>query len=529
MMELIQQLRTEIRGLWRFRWVAMAVAWATCAIGWLYIYTMPNIYEARAQVFVDADSRLVEVMGQVGFAPTVGATVFVVRRAMLGRPQLEKVARDTGIDQRAKTDEEHDALIRRLQENISIVSGRAREARNLYTISFMDRDRDMAVSVVSALLDTFVRDVLDLNDQGSENATDYLDDQLTYYSDVLSGVEQKLANFKKANIGLLPGDRGGIFERLQREMNLQQELRVNLRIETDRREALRGQLRSEKPNLPGGTGIVGAAEITGSPTENTIRQLEATRANLLLSYTERHPDVVAVREQLEQLYRNREAEMAALTAQGDGIEGVANATNPVYQSVQIALNQSGVRIAGYRSEIAQHDAVVRKLKSQIDTIPDVEAEFAQLNRSYAQYRALYNQLLVQKERERMGEAGDEREVVSFNIIEPPAASLDPVAPKRSFFLFFVLVAGLGAGSGVAFLKHAGNPVFSDLHALRKFSGRPVLGAVSMTWVEQHLVNRYLGLASFSTAGMLLMLTFVLSITFQDSGVAAMQSLLHADG
>ena len=529
MQELLQLIRTEIRGTWRFRWIAMAIAWGACGVGWLYIYTMPDIYEAHAQVYVDADSRLVEVMGLVGFAPGVGATVFVVRQAMLGRPQLEKVAQDTGIDQRATTDEEYDALILHLQENIAIDSGRFAHSRDLYTISYKDRDREMAISIVSALLDTFVLNVLELNDRGSESATEYLDDQLTYYSDVLSAAEQKLANFKKKNIGLLPGDSGGIFERLQKEMNRQQQLRLDLRIETDRREALRGQLRAEKPNLPEGTGIVGAAEITGSPTENTIRQLEATRANLLLSYTERHPDVVAVREQLEQLYRNREAEMAALTAQGDGIEGVANATNPVYQSVQIALNQSGVRIAGYRSEIAQHDAVVRQLKSQINTIPDVEAEYAQLNRSYDQYRALYNQLLVQKERERMGAAGDEREVVSFNIIEPPTASLDPVAPMRTFFLFFTLLVGLGSGAGVAYIKHGSSPVFVDVNMLRKISGRPVLGAVSMTWLEKHREKRYLSLASFSSAGVLLLVAFVCAVVFQDAGGVALRALLSATG
>ncbi len=459
MQELIQQLRTEFRGIWRFRWLAMTIAWVICGISWLFVYTMPNIYEARAQVFVDADSRLVEVMGQVGVAPGVGATVFVVRQAMLSRPQLEKVARDTGLDQRATTDEEYGQLILNLQAKIVIHSGRSSDARNLYTISFTDRDRDMAVAVVSALLDTFVRDVLKMNDQGSENATGYLDDQLSYYSNVLSDAEQKLATFKKNNIGLLPGDSGGIFERLQEQINLVKKLRLDLSIETDRRNALRGQLGSENPHLPEGTRIVGAAEITGSPTENTIRELEATRANLLLAYTSRHPDVVAVGEQLEQLYRKRDAEMSVLAAQSDGIEGVVNATNPVYQSVQIALNQSGVRIAGYRGAIEQHDAVVRQLRSQINTIPDVEVEYSQLNRNYDQYRALYNELLVQKERERMGEAGEEREVVSFNVIEPPAASLDPVAPRRTIFLFFALMFGLGVGASVAYIKHANTPVF----------------------------------------------------------------------
>jgi len=526
--ELLKQLRTEIRGIWRYRWVAIAVAWAICSIAWLFIYTMPNIYEARAQVFVDADSRLVEVMGQVGVAPGVGATVFVVRQAMLGRPQLEKVAAETGLDQRATNEEELDSLILGLQDRISVSSGRSTQARNLYTISFMDRSREMAVAIVTSLIKTFERDVLALSDKGSVKATGYLDDQLTYYSNVLSDAEQKLATVKKNNIGLLPDDTGGIFESLQQEMDLLKQLRLNLSIETDRRKELRSQLQSENPDLPQGVNAVGTAEITGSPTENSIRELEAARSNLLLSFTERHPDVVAIGEQLEQLYRKRDREMAALAGQSSGMEGIANATNPVYQSVQIALNQSGVRIAGYRSEIAQHDAVVRKLNSQINTIPDVEAEYAKLNRDYDQYRSLYNELLVQKERERMGEAGEERDVVSFNMIQPPVAALEPVAPKRTFFLFFALVFGLGCGAGVAFILHASNPVFSDMATLRKLSGRPVLGAVSMTWLEEHRARQYLGLASFSSAAVILVLTFVCLIAFQDAGVAALQSLLSAD-
>ena len=529
MQELLQLILTEIRGMWRYRWSAMIIAWAVSGLGWLFVFTMPNIYEARAQVFVDADSRLVDVMGQVGVAPGVGATVFVVRRAMLGRPQIEKVARETGLDQRAETDEEYDSLIFNLQRNIVINPGRFADAKNLYTISFRDRDRNMAISVVNTLLETFVRDVLAMNDQGSESATAYLDDQLTYYNNALSDAERNLANFKKDNLGLLPGDSGGIFERLQQEMNLLKRLRLNLSIEIDRRAALRAQLGSEEPDLPKGTRIVGAIEITDNPTENTINTLEATRDNLLLAYTDRHPDVVAIGQQLEQLYKKRKSEISALAGQSDGIEGAANATNPVYQTIQIALNRSGVLIAGHRSEIQQYEAVVRQLKSDINTIPDIEAKYSKLNRNYAQYRALYNELLVQKERERMGDAGDEREVVSFNVIEPPAASLEPVAPRRTFFLFFVLLLGLGAGAGFAYLKHVNTPVFSDVHTLRKITGRPVLGAISMSWLEEHRYRQYLNLASFSAAGGLLMLTFICSVVFQDAGVSALQLLKSAEG
>ena len=530
MQEMIQFVLAEIRGAWRFRWSALGIAWAVCILGWLYIYTMSDIYQARSQVFVDADSRLVEVMGRVGVAPTPGATVFVVRQAMLARPQLENVAHDTGLDKRAKTDEEYDHLILDLKESITIEQGRFADSRNLYTISYLDRDPVMAVSVVNRLLDRFVTDVLERNDQGSQQATDYLDDQLTYYGNLLSEVEKQLAEFKKRNLGLLPGDSGGIFERLQIEMDLLKKLRLDLRIEMDRRYALREQLRSEQPNLPDGTRIPGSTtEVTGSPTENTIRELEATRANLLLSYTERHPDVVAVNEQLEQLYEQRRLEMEALSGDGSGIEGVANASNPVYQRVQIALNDSSVRIASLQSEIAQHEGVVTELNGQINTIPDVEAEFAQLNRDYDQYRMLYNRLLEQKERERMGEAGEDREVVSFNIIEPPAALPDPVAPPRTILMALVLLMGLGIGGGVAYLRHLSHPVFTDTKALRKVTGRPVLGAVSLAWTKETLLRQRMNIVTFFGVAGLLLVVFVASVVFTDYGVTAMQWVTSKSG
>ncbi len=524
MHEIIEQILTELRGIWRFRWTAMVVAWLICAFGWFGVYTMPNIYRASAQVYVDADSRLAEVMGQVGVAPGVGASVFVVRQAMLGRPQLEQVASKTGLDSFVTNEEEHEELMVYLRENVSVNTGRSTQSRNLYTITFEYTDRPTAIAVVEEILATFVEDVLELKDKGAEDVTGYLDDQLSHYSNLLGDAERNLAEFKKRHVGLLPGESGGIFERLQVEMELLEELEQELRIEEDRRDELRRQLQTESPNLPEGTQLANGMTITGSPTEANIRQLESRRADLLLRFTERHPDVIALNEQLELLYRQRQEEMNSM-ANMSGIEGAANATNPVYQSVQIAMNQAGVKIAGLRSEVAQHQRIVNELNSQINTIPDVEAEYAKLNRDYFQYRELYNELLIRKERERMGEAGDEREVVSFNIIDPPSADLDPVAPKRTFFLMAVLVMGLGAGAAVALARHLVRPVFHDAHSLRSATGRPVLGMVSMMWFEKQKAKRIAGMASFSLTAVALLGVFLGAVIFQEPGVNALQNML----
>lgn len=526
MQDIVQLIRMELRGSWRYRWWAMTTAWVLCVCGWLLVFTMPDIYEARAQVFVDADSRLADVMGDVGVEPGVGSRVFIVRQAMLGRPQLERVARETDLDLRARDEQEKEALITALRDRIGVSSGRrSREAQNLYTITFNDRNRDMAIAVVQTLLDTFVEDVLELKERGTEDVTDYLEDQLAHYSGLLSEAEMALANFKKEYVGLLPGESGGVFERLQAEMDTLRGLRSDLKIEEDRRDALRSQLNAEMPYLPEGTDEGAGAPLPGGATEVTITELESRRSELLLSYTERHPDIIAINEQLEQLYAKRETERAALTSMGNGIEGVANANNPVYQTVQIALNESGVRVATLRSQVAQRQAAVDQLNSQIDTIPEVEAKFSELTRDYAQYKSLYDELLMRKERERMGSVGEERDVVSFNIIDPPSASLDPVAPKRVLFLIGVLLVGLGAGGVLAFILHQLNPVFHDARTLHNITERPVLGVVSMTWLERHRLGRTVDFSSFAIAGTSLLVVFVFSILLRDQFVGIIHSII----
>ena len=524
MQEIIQIIRSEIVGTWRYRWAAMIAAWIVCAAGWFYVFTIPDIYQANARVYVDADSRLATVVGQVGATSGVRSRVFFVRQAMLGRPQLERVARDTDLDLRARTDEEREALLTKLSENIEIRTGRTAESRNLYSISFSDRDRTMAIAVVQALLDTFVEDVLELKEQGVEDVEGYLEEQLAHYSGLLSDAEAELADFKKRHVGLLPGESGGVFERLQMEMDELTALRRDLQTEIDRRDELRRQLASENPNLPPGTELATGIVIPSTPTETAIAELETRRAGLLLTFTERHPDVVAIDEQLVQLYAKRSQEQAALRASG-GMEGAANATNPVYQSAQIALNESNVQIAALRSQVAQRDAAVRRLNRDIETIPEIEAEYTKLTRDYSQYQALYAELLEQKERERMSAVGEDRDVVSFNIVEPASAGIDPVAPARGILILAILVIGVGAGVGVAYLLHLLNPVFLDVATLRRLSMRPVLGVVSKTWLERGKVVRRVDLSSFFAAGAGLIVMFFVSVLFQDYAVTFIQKVI----
>ena len=58
MEELVTQITSYLRGMWRYRWWGMALAWIVGVVAGLVIYQMPDKYESSARVYVDTQSVL---------------------------------------------------------------------------------------------------------------------------------------------------------------------------------------------------------------------------------------------------------------------------------------------------------------------------------------------------------------------------------------------------------------------------------------------------------------------------------------
>ena len=70
--------------------------------------------------------------------------------------------------------------------------------------------------------------------------------------------------------------------------------------------------------------------------------------------------------------------------------------------MQLELNKVDVEIAALRRELAQHQATVADLRQRLNTAPQVEAEFQQLNRDYDVNKAQYTALLESYQKARLG-------------------------------------------------------------------------------------------------------------------------------
>lgn len=519
-MQLVQQVLEEAYGAWRYRWWAVAAAWIVCAGGWAFVASMPNVYEATARVYVDSSTGLTPLLQGLTVQQNVDAQLMLVRQSILSRPALEKVARKNDMHLTAGTPEAMENVVSGLQRQIKIENtlggSRDRSGDSLYSISYRSGDREKSVAVVRDLLDAFVEDTLGGGREGSESAQRFLETQIEEYRRRLAEAETRLADFKKENLGLVPGQSGDYFARLQAETEAAKRARSDLAVALGRRDELQRQLRGERESAVPVPGAASSPTIPATDTALRIAEAQKRLDDLLLRYTERHPDVVATRDTIRQLEERQAAEIEALRS-GDGPATAALAANPVYQSIQMALNQVGVEIASLQRQIGQREANIAQLTRLANTAPEVEARFADLNRDYEVTRAQFNALLERLERARLSEQADKSGIVRFEVIDPPVAAFEPVAPQRPRLVLMVLAAGLAIGGGLAYLLHMMRPVFMNARVLTELTGLPVLGAVSEAWRSEGRQQRRREALSLAGATAGLVFAFALVLVWQARG------------
>src|ERR1700689_2980988 len=95
----------EVRGAWRFRWIAFAVAIVVAVIGWTIVFALPDRYAADARVFVDTRTALKPALQGLTTDQNVDAQINFVRQSLLEGPQLESIAKETGVLLPSVTDE----------------------------------------------------------------------------------------------------------------------------------------------------------------------------------------------------------------------------------------------------------------------------------------------------------------------------------------------------------------------------------------------------------------------------------------
>jgi hypothetical protein len=240
----------------------------------------------------------------------------------------------------------------------------------------------------------------------------------------------------------------------------------------------------------------------GNPLDRRIADAENKLNQMRLQWTSEHPDVIAQRELLTRLKAERATYLKALGVKGAGDGPISIEGNPVYASLRMALNQVELKIFELTAEISSHSTTIAQLEHVADTVPQVEAEYQQLNRDYSVLNAEYQEVVKRLETARLSGQADQSENVDFRIIEPASAGTLPVAPKRLVLLPGVFVFAVALGLWVALVRSRMTPVFYTVPDVARSTDLLMLGAVGNTspgLVSVRKLRSLLGFAAVSAA------------------------------
>jgi polysaccharide chain length determinant protein (PEP-CTERM system associated) len=499
MTSIFEEVRTALNGIWNRRWLALAVAWVVCLMGWLVVAGIPNAYESKARIFVQINDVLTD---QIGIGSDRKRDIERVRQTLTSAINLEKVVRATRLGNKITSDKQMDGAVAGLGKSIKVVS----QQDNLFEISassgsgaFSDAENaKLAQDIVQKMIDIFREENLAGSRGEMSDTLTFMDQQLADRQKDLEVAEQKRQEFEVKNAETLPGT-GSLTGKIEGARAELRGIDSDLLAAQSALASINGQLAGTPPtlSLPGTLGGAKGA------LAQAQAELNGMRARGL---TDSHPDVIA-----------QKAQVASLVRAATGDNGYSGGTpNPAYSSLQSIKADREASLISLRSRKDSISQQLARFTGQQFSEPALAAEAARINRDYDVLKEQYDKLLRDREQLRLrGQVESQRDSVKFEVIDPPTTPRSPSAPDRPILLMAVLVAGLGAGCGLAFAVSQLRSSYSTTGQLERSTGMQVIGSISMTMTRTARARYWAQMRWFAGASASLVLVlFVLLMVEQ---------------
>jgi len=506
MQDIIRIALAYVVGVWRYRWLIVVVPALASPVGWFYVATLPDQFRASARVFVDTDSILNPLMKDLAVRMDDNRRIAMMTRLLFTKEVMERLARMTDQDLKAKTPQQMDALVNSLKKRVKL----RRQGGNIYNLSFINESPELAKRVVQAFLTIFVETNLGESRKDQDSAEQFLLRESKEYERRLVAADRKLKEFKARNMPYI-SDRGDYFEELQNMKSQLETARLNAQMAAERRDELKEQLATvEKEGL---SALQKEEEEEASPLERRIQALQLQMDEILVRYTTRHPDVVHLRRAIARLQQQQEEQeqLAQLSEEGvfDAQDAQkALASSPVYQQMKLLVTEAQGDLASKQAIADEYERRIEHLKKEVDRVLEVEIERKQLNRDYGIVKKKHDGLLSRLESLRLGRQVDtSADTVRFRVIEPPKVPEKPAGPNRILFSSLTFGAALAIGLALAVVISLFRPTFNDRKHLQEATGVQVLGSIDMIWNTAQRRRRRLSNIAFLASFLLLLLSY----------------------
>lgn len=217
----------------------------------------------------------------------------------------------------------------------------------------------------------------------------------------------------------------------------------------------------------------GAAKATADSTtikeyNQKLADLEMTRVSYLNKYTEKHPKMQEINNEIASVKSQLQAEInkvAALQAPSD---------NPVHQGLIAGKFQSEAEIAIAQGKEQALANIEKENSEAIGTLPSIEQGYLRVKRDADVAQEIYIMLAKRLEEAKVAEVMVSNEVQVVDTATLPEA---PVKPRKAMTMALALLLGLMAGSGYVIAYEMFNRKLRTADDIQSYLGLTVLGTV----------------------------------------------------
>jgi succinoglycan biosynthesis transport protein ExoP len=427
-------------------------------LGWLVVWSaswvLPSRYKSGTLILVEQPSMPKDYVTP-NVTDDLQSRLQSITQQILSRTRLLHIIEELNLyaDKRGRLNP--DELVERMRKDIEIELVRDTLNRiTSFNIFYTAHDPHVAQHVTGELTNLFISENLELRQQKSEDTTKFLEQQLETARQTLAEQEEKVRVFKDQHLGELPTQ---LTSNVQILAGLQSQLQNEEDgLNADRQQNAYLQSMLEQSRALQRTTKSGDRTPVGIPAlDEQLDKLKAQLADLSSHYTDRHPDVRKVKDEIARVEKMREQALAdlktsAATTAGNGNPSASKTDDldtrdePATIQLQGQLKANQIDIANKEHEIAALKAKINDYQARLNEEPVREQQFADLTRGYEQSKADYAELLKKKNSSQMATSMELlQQGEHFQMIDPPSLPLKPDFPNR------LKLCGMGLGIGIA--------------------------------------------------------------------------------
>jgi polysaccharide chain length determinant protein (PEP-CTERM system associated) len=515
----------------RRRWVlALLPALFVLAAATSLAFFLPSLWTAKAVILVDRQ-QIPESFVKSTVTSDVENRLLTLSQEILSGARLIKIIEDHNLYPEIRRTQSPDEAVDRMRRDIRIdFQSDERDRRNPRTVAFSvaytTTNPHAAMTVANKLASLYVDENVRYREKHAVSTSEFLETQLRDVRARLQNQERRITEFKERHMGELPEQREANLRTLDRLQQQLQSAHETLRRANERRQLLTQALAEIDQTTTSGDGAANGPN--PSPAEAVAARLSVLKqelAQMQTRYSDRYPDVIALKEQIRALETKLATDPPAAAPKAapkvggvfavkrDGKELRTIPQSTYVQSLVQQVDQATIDAKSTTDEINVLRKQIALYERRIENTPRSEQELALITRDYETTRELFRSLLGKRgEAEIAADLEQRQKGEHFRIIDPAGLPDRTAGPNRLRLLVIGLVLALGAGGIAVVLAEHVDTSYRSADEVRGREAVPVISTIPRIVTERDR-RRSLRQRRLSTAAVAVGLLAVIGSSF----------------